>query len=59
MRASQRTGQARTQGTYGCWWFTDAAVFFQQSSQEGKISSQTLLLEQAIISSITAWAPKE
>lgn len=56
---SQKSVQARIQGMYGCWWFTNAAVFFQQSSQEGKISSQALLLEQAIISAITAWALKE
>lgn len=56
MRAPQRSGQAKTMPTWGCWQLTDTALFFQQHSQEEKISSQVLLLEQAIISTITVWA---
>lgn len=59
MRARQRSGQGKTLPTQGCWQLMDAALFFQQYSQEEKISSQVLLLEQAIISAITVWALEE
>lgn len=53
-----------SQGRWGHRVYTDAGglwtlLFFHRGSQEGKISSQALLLEQMIISAVTAWAPKE